>query len=392
MEIKKYKAFISYSRKDEVWAQWIQTKLETFPLSPDIIKETGIKQIRPVFIDKTDLRLGDLNNSLTDALENSEYLIVVCSSNSAVSRWVNKEVEHFQNINGPKQIIPFIIKELSDKSQPTINYPSKLSPDILGASMYELNKKQAITKIASYILGIEYDKLWQRHQKRRRKNLIVLSTLVLLSLTLASVAYGPYERRQFITQIKESKIPRMNEPFVTAKENLDSVRSIILDENNISYADKISKYCTNIDTLKLGNATLKDLQSLYNFKNLKDLIIYGIEDLKSTKGINNLENLTVLQISDNYQMETLTDLERLEKIDSLEITYCPKITKITNLRSSKSLRFLGLGYNFALQYSISDLIPIKSLRSLKVTPTGYSKLDTLALKKQRPDIIISLYD
>jgi hypothetical protein len=51
----EYFAFISYSRKDEKWATWLQQKLEQYRLPTALCKEFQAlpKHIRPVFRDKT---------------------------------------------------------------------------------------------------------------------------------------------------------------------------------------------------------------------------------------------------------------------------------------------------------------------------------------------------
>ena len=81
-----YYAFISYSHKDEKWAKWLQQKLEHYRLPTVIRKESGKvlpKRIAPVFLDATDLTVGKLNDNLHRELENSRFLIVTCSPNSA---------------------------------------------------------------------------------------------------------------------------------------------------------------------------------------------------------------------------------------------------------------------------------------------------------------------
>ncbi|MBI4028147.1 MAG: toll/interleukin-1 receptor domain-containing protein [Verrucomicrobia bacterium] len=51
-----YYAFISYSRKDEKWAKWLQKKLETYRLPSALCRESDGKvpnYTRPVFRDLT---------------------------------------------------------------------------------------------------------------------------------------------------------------------------------------------------------------------------------------------------------------------------------------------------------------------------------------------------
>lgn len=62
----KYYAFISYNRKDEKYAKWVQDKLESYKLPSRIVHDNPDlkKGIRPIFRDKTDLGTGILCESL----------------------------------------------------------------------------------------------------------------------------------------------------------------------------------------------------------------------------------------------------------------------------------------------------------------------------------------
>ena len=96
----KYYAFISYKREDEEWAKWLQHKLEHYKLPSSLNgKEKLPKEIRPIFRDKSELAAGVLAKEIRKALDDSKYLIVICSSNSAKSDWVNLEIQAFIEAN-----------------------------------------------------------------------------------------------------------------------------------------------------------------------------------------------------------------------------------------------------------------------------------------------------
>ncbi|MBO5436113.1 MAG: toll/interleukin-1 receptor domain-containing protein, partial [Thermoguttaceae bacterium] len=101
-EAYRYFAFISYSSNDEKYAKVLQKKIETYRLPTVIHKELNErwegnfpKRLKPIFRDRTDLPAAPLGTSLLRELEDSRYLIVVCSPRSAQSEWVNREVENF---------------------------------------------------------------------------------------------------------------------------------------------------------------------------------------------------------------------------------------------------------------------------------------------------------
>ena len=89
---KRY-AFISYNHKDQEMAKWLQAKLESYKLPTEIHNEfENSRYLRPVFRDKTDLNAGILSEELKKHLISSKYLVVVCSPNSAKSKWVSREI------------------------------------------------------------------------------------------------------------------------------------------------------------------------------------------------------------------------------------------------------------------------------------------------------------
>jgi len=92
---KEYFAFISYQRKDEKIADELRHKLEHYHLPSNVRKENPSfpKIIYPIFRDALELSGGVLSEQIEQALEQSKYLIVVCSPNSAKSPWVNRAIQ-----------------------------------------------------------------------------------------------------------------------------------------------------------------------------------------------------------------------------------------------------------------------------------------------------------
>lgn len=89
-------AFISYKREDEKWAEWLQRKLEGYKL-PTILKKTNPslpRHLRPIFRDKTDLGGGILSDELEKQLQNSEFLIVICSPHASRRNGMTKKFRY----------------------------------------------------------------------------------------------------------------------------------------------------------------------------------------------------------------------------------------------------------------------------------------------------------
>ena len=67
-------------------AKELQRRLEHFPVLAAIRKKTGKKRIEKIFRDKEELPItSDLNNYISQALENADYLIVICSTSTKES-------------------------------------------------------------------------------------------------------------------------------------------------------------------------------------------------------------------------------------------------------------------------------------------------------------------
>ena len=89
--MERYNAFISYrhSPNDIKVAAEIQKQLERFHIPGPIRKVTGIQKISRIFRDKEELSLtGDLNETIQNALDHSDFLILICSPAMKESFWV----------------------------------------------------------------------------------------------------------------------------------------------------------------------------------------------------------------------------------------------------------------------------------------------------------------
>ena len=81
----KYRAFISYSHKDEKWASWLHKALETFRVPKYLVGETTSagkipERLGKVFRDREELSSShSLGTELTQALQDSACQIVICS-------------------------------------------------------------------------------------------------------------------------------------------------------------------------------------------------------------------------------------------------------------------------------------------------------------------------
>ena len=194
MEKKKY-AFISYNHLDLKLAKWLHQKLESYRLPTEIHNEfEDSRYLRPVFRDQEDLNTGVLSDELRKHLEESKYLVVICSPHSACSAWVSDEVRTFIEWGRLEYIIPFIIDGTPNSGDDQECFPQSLRdytaahPDreILGISIAEVGREKAFIKVISRMLGVSFDELWKRHERERRRRLLAMG---FASVALISMLY-----------------------------------------------------------------------------------------------------------------------------------------------------------------------------------------------------------
>jgi len=193
-----YKAFISYSHRDEKAAKALHRKLENFRIPKSL--GLGLKALRPIFRDRDDLSVSSgLNGTLREALRQSETLIVLCSPKSASSRWVNDEIIYFKELGREDSIYTVILdgepfaSDRSNETQPeclpkAIRYElaqngelSQTRAEPLAADFRPQGdgKKLGFLKLVSGLLGVKLDNLVRRDlaNARRRFAAVMLSDL-----------------------------------------------------------------------------------------------------------------------------------------------------------------------------------------------------------------------
>ena len=116
----EFYAFISYKRgeADEKWARRLHRELERYRIPvgdiPKAARREGeiyLPRHLRIFRDKLDLGSHSrLEQGLSDNLNASRFLIVICSKRSAESPYVDAEVRHFVETGRGENIVPFFIE------------------------------------------------------------------------------------------------------------------------------------------------------------------------------------------------------------------------------------------------------------------------------------------
>ena len=193
----KYRAYISYSHRNERWAKWLHHALESYRVPRKLVGTTTGRgkvpaRIRPVFRDRDDLSsASDLGNTVKHALEASENMIVVCSPESAQSFWDNEEIRHFASLGRHHRIFCIIVDgQLSGPGQIATCFPEALvevgleEPLAADVRKWADGKRLSKLKLVAGMLGLPLDQLRQRDLQKRQK---VWALTLLASLAVAAV-------------------------------------------------------------------------------------------------------------------------------------------------------------------------------------------------------------
>lgn len=212
--VLRYRAFISYSHRDSRKAIRLHHKLEAYRVSmhlrggKDANGAHRSGRIRPVFRDRDDLATAtSLTQSIEQALDDSEALIVVCSPDAVSSRWVNEEIRYFRQQHPERLVLAFVVGGspsadpilepekaalpinllLSDIEQP---HGKRIEPLAADARREADGFPTAFLKLTAGLIGVHYDRLRQRElHRRQRRWALVGSFSLLLAVVFAVLAW-----------------------------------------------------------------------------------------------------------------------------------------------------------------------------------------------------------
>lgn len=281
----KYFAFISYSSDDLKEAWNLKKKLDSYKL-PTVLCRQYEKERKPTheaFLDKTNIRPGDLTDELRANLDNSHYLVVVCSPRSAISEYVKSEIEWFTRNGREDQMFLFIIDSKSSQIENCFNPAIKNvetrwslrdgeKREILGVNIKEKNvdqmfavyrlpiigaclqRERAYMQLISRLLNLEFKQLWSYQRIRLWER--VLAWLIGILLVIGLISYASYINRPVDVCVELNDKSTFNQHLPPLK---DAVLTLNLD-------NKIE-----IDTIQAINniAVFRDISHKYLGKKVK---------------------------------------------------------------------------------------------------------------------------
>ena len=277
-ESYRYNAFISYRHvePDRSDAVWLHKALETYKIPKELVKQGYQAKLKRVFRDEEELSASsDLSAEIDSALQQSEFLIVICSPRIVESIWCDQEVKRFRELGRHDKIIALLIEgEPADSFLPSlceirkhivnddgtksesIEVVEPLAADIRPRSGHSKKELRHLAKlrIISTLLGCKFDDLRRREQKRRQQLMVraasVLSMLVIAFALLSIWALNQEKkaRENEVEAIKQQGIALKNEEEAVKQKKVAQEK-----EKEARFSSYVSLVQVAAQNIKAGN-------------------------------------------------------------------------------------------------------------------------------------------
>lgn len=202
--LERYAAFISYRHlpEDRRWASWLIDQLERFRTPGSLVRQGFRRQLGRVFRDEDEIPASsNLSIEIEEALSRSDALIVVASSATPESKWIDREVRFFKDRGLSDRIFVLLIEGdpedafpslLLEGGQEPIAADVRPRPDASPAKL----RAMARHRLIAALLGCTYDDLRRRDSQRRRRTFLLAASAALLLLSVIAGVTVQSMRRQ----------------------------------------------------------------------------------------------------------------------------------------------------------------------------------------------------
>ena len=232
----RYKAFISYRHQspDQDVAKKLHSYIENYAIPSSLRKSLGVQKMGRVFRDQEELEISaSLGDDIHEALEQSEWLICVCSPRYLESRWCMEELNYFLSLGRRDHVLTILTE-----GEPEDVFPEELrsraagdsqeeveplAADVRGANVSDILKKlqNERLRILAPMLGVHYDDLRQR-AKQRRTRMIMAAGAAVIVLLAGFLGYAFHKNNQVSAERNTALTAESEWLAKSAKEALDS--------------------------------------------------------------------------------------------------------------------------------------------------------------------------
>ncbi len=237
-EERNYIAFISYRHLplSKKIAKKIHGDIEHYRVPKELRKKGFGERLGRVFRDEEELTASDdLGSEITNALDHSKFLLVVCESGTKDSMWVDREVQYFISKHDREHVIAILAEGTPEKSFPLplteiYNEDGTLQGKVepLAANLTGIDHKHVYSRfgrekyrIFSALLGVPFDSLWQRERRYQIRRRVLLAAFA-FTLVFAFAAN---------TWIKNREISKRNEQIEQQNAQILERNEQILQQN-----------------------------------------------------------------------------------------------------------------------------------------------------------------
>jgi len=278
----RFWAFISYSHHDKVLAKKLQRRLETYRVPRRLVGRVNAHgtvpaRIAPIFRDRDDLHAGaDLKASVQTALQQSRWLIVICTPDAARSPWVNREIIEFKRLHGERYVLALIAagepfasnfpgREAEECFPPALRRALNAAGEAEGEPLEPIaadlrpegdGPRRAPLKLLAGMIGVGFDELVRRDLQRRMRwlsglaiasvaGLVAFAGLTLMAMQARDEAQQQRLKAEGLIEFMLGDLRKKLEP-VGRLEVLDSV-----GEETLAYYD--SQATNKLDATALGH-------------------------------------------------------------------------------------------------------------------------------------------
>ncbi|PZQ59942.1 MAG: hypothetical protein DI570_15280 [Phenylobacterium zucineum] len=287
----RYRAFVSYSHRDQASGRRIHRWLERYAVPRRLVGRITArgetpKRVAPVFRDREELSAAhDLTSEIRHALANSGALIVVCSPNAKASQWVTREIELFRELHPERPVLAALIA-----GEPEAAFPEALTHarsglvEPLAADFRREGDgpRLALLKLVAGVLGLGVDELIQRDAQRRLRNVMAVTgaafaaVLAMALLTTLAVTSRVEAERQ------RAEADRQRE--VAERQTLEVLRQ----------SDEVRRQ-RGVALAQEAEANLQRAEAQRQRGEAEDLVEFMLTDLRDRlKGVGRLDVLSAV--------------------------------------------------------------------------------------------------